>query len=157
MKTNKEEEIKPGSYKYIRTHQLLRDNNHKRKNCDFCNKSECRIEWALKKGKNHSDNPNDYYNLCCSCHRKYDYTEEQRERRRVLMKGSKTAGKPIEKYSLNGEYICTYETTADAARDVGGSRTSISNYLSGRYKTAAGFKWKKVKTTNNKICVPTKK
>lgn len=45
---------------------------------DCTHKNAKRFEWALKKGRQYSDNPDDYIQLCCSCHRKYDFNEEIR-------------------------------------------------------------------------------
>ena len=42
--------------------------------CDFENPK--RFEWALLKDKEYSKNIEDYIQLCPSCHRKYDFTDE---------------------------------------------------------------------------------
>jgi hypothetical protein len=39
-----------------------------------------RYEWALIKGKVYSRSPEDYMQLCVSCHRRYDFTEEIRRK-----------------------------------------------------------------------------
>ena len=62
--------------------KLIRDHGNATKcegeNCTH--KNPKRFEWALKKGHSYSANPEDYLQLCVSCHRKYDFTEEIREK-----------------------------------------------------------------------------
>lgn len=51
--------------------------------------------------------------------------------------------KPVEKYSLNGEYICTYKSLKDAAIDNGVHPTDISKVCRQvKKKTCAGYQWK---------------
>jgi hypothetical protein len=58
-----------------------------------CENPECpnnnskRYEWALKKGHEYSDNPDDYIQLCPSCHRKYDMTDEVLKKHRERLIG----------------------------------------------------------------------
>lgn len=51
----------------------------------------------------------------------------------------------IHQYSLDGEYLNTYFSFAEAGRAVGAPKTSshISKVCSGKRKTAYGFIWKK--------------
>ena len=67
---------------------------HKKLHRDFGNATKCeninctckypkRYEWALKKGHQYSSDAKDYIQLCPSCHRKYDFTEAQREKCRL--------------------------------------------------------------------------
>lgn len=43
-----------------------------------------------------------------------------------------------------GKQICSYESVTKASASTGISRTSISNNLSNKSKSAGGFVWKKV-------------
>ena len=50
-----------------------------------CETKDCilvpkRFEWALKKGFSYEKNIGNFIQLCPSCHRKYDWTEEQSKR-----------------------------------------------------------------------------
>jgi len=53
-------------------------------NATKCENKKCqsknpkRYEWALRKGKQYERDRNNFIQLCPSCHRKYDYTEERR-------------------------------------------------------------------------------
>ena len=49
--------------------------------------------------------------------------------------------KAIIQYTLNGEYICTYETAMDAYLKTNVSRSSICNCCKGKAKSAGGFLW----------------
>lgn len=50
--------------------------------------------------------------------------------------------KPIDKYSLNNEFICTYSSITDATKDVKAGSWDISNTCNGRQKSCRGFIWK---------------
>lgn len=54
--------------------------------------------------------------------------------------------KPIEQYDLDGNYIKTFNSLTEAAVEVKGIRktASLSQCLSGRAKSAWGYKWKLV-------------
>ena len=52
---------------------------------EICENKKClgigkRYEWALKKDKGYDFKRNNFIRLCASCHRKYDLTEEMREK-----------------------------------------------------------------------------
>jgi hypothetical protein len=70
---------------YSCCHKWLSRNFIKLSKCEKCG-GERFIEWALKKGKKHSHNRDDYLCLCSSCHKKYDYTLERRERLSASLK-----------------------------------------------------------------------
>ncbi len=48
-----------------------------------------RYEWALRKGHSYSADPADYIQLCPSCHRKYDYTEDHKNKLKAAKYGDK--------------------------------------------------------------------
>ena len=55
--------------------------------------------------------------------------------------------KPVQQigqYSLDGQLLNVYESITDASRKTGFSSSNIKNCLSGQYKTANGFKWKRI-------------
>lgn len=73
------------SNSYHAIHLWLRKQVQKSK-CDFCSSTRF-MEWALKKGCKHEHNINNYFSLCSSCHKKYDYTEERRKKLSNSLKG----------------------------------------------------------------------
>lgn len=61
--------------------------------------------------------------------------------------GESPLKKKIKKYDLNWNYICTYASIADAERETGISRRSISFALKGwkgnkRYTQTRGYRWR---------------
>jgi hypothetical protein len=91
--------------KYNRLHYSLRSKHGNAIKCEFkdtCNGKSKTFEWALKKGRKYSDNPDDYYQLCKSCHAKYDYkggiiiSEEHKEKLRKIRTGLPPANKGID-------------------------------------------------------------
>lgn len=61
---------------YNRIHYWIRSNYGKAIRCDFettCTNKSKTFEWALKKGFDYEKKINNYYQLCKSCHTKYDY------------------------------------------------------------------------------------
>ena len=83
------------SKEYNKVHYSLRAKYGKANRCDFkdtCSGISKNYEWALKKGRDYSDNSEDYYNLCKSCHVKYDFkgvTEKNKKRMSELGKSRK--------------------------------------------------------------------
>lgn len=53
-------------------------------------------------------------------------------------------GNPIAQYTTEGEYVATFKSTMDAARNTGISRGGINHCINGRTKTSGGFVWEKV-------------
>lgn len=142
------EETKLTQKQYLNIHQLLRYHHGLAKKCDMCGCEGTRrrrwnIEWALKKGRKYSLDINDYMQLCSSCHRKYDFTEEQREKLRRINIGSKNRNKPIKQYTLDGELVREFESTISVERTIGISSTAIANCVMGRSSNAGGFIWKR--------------
>lgn len=53
----------------------------------------------------------------------------------------KTKCKPVDQYTLDGEYVNTYKSSAHASQETGISDSGICAVLHGRYKTSGGFYW----------------
>lgn len=49
--------------------------------------------------------------------------------------------KTIYQYDTEGNFIKKWDSISDASRELGIGNSNISNCLSGRYKTAGGYKW----------------
>lgn len=59
-------------------HNYLRYHHGNATKCEVCGRSRAegrRIEWAKREGREYTRNIEDYWQLCVSCHRKYDYGE----------------------------------------------------------------------------------
>lgn len=67
---------------------LFKNHRQGKKKCAHCG-SDKKLEFALKKGETHSHAIEKYLILCSSCHKKYDYTPERREKMRKAMTGRK--------------------------------------------------------------------
>src|SRR5210317_742958 len=73
---------------YNKVHQWLRAKYGNANCCEFCNDtSSKRFEWALLKDKDYEKERSNFIMLCCSCHRKYDVTDETRKKMSKLKKG----------------------------------------------------------------------
>jgi hypothetical protein len=59
---------------------------------------------------------------------------------------AKAVGVPVIQYNKNNEYMKTYESIAEAARQNNINKKGISNVLHGQAKSAGGFYWKKYYT-----------
>lgn len=73
-----------------------------------------------------------------------NYTIEESEHRSAKRIGLAT-GKPIQQYTLEGEYITTFPNATVAAESLGKGRSESNNIRScahGRRKSAYGYKWK---------------
>ena len=81
---------------------------------------------------------------CCNCYPKYKtcgnyqwkYSNSNKEIVDIRMW--------IVQLTKEGEQICTYESITKASASTGISRTSISNNLNNKSKSAGGFIWKKI-------------
>lgn len=50
--------------------------------------------------------------------------------------------KPVYQYTIDGEFIAEYPSTAEVKRQLGYSRSHISECCLGKLKTSYGYKWK---------------
>jgi len=50
-------------------------------------------------------------------------------------------GKEVHKYDLNGNYISSYGSTGEAAREINGSQGTLHMAIIGKRKTHKGFRW----------------
>ncbi len=132
---------------YTKIHSTLK---HKYGKATKCENAECRyknprrFEWALKKGHKYSTDRDDFIQLCPSCHRKYDETEERRQKLSNNHKGIiyHNRTRPIIQLDTDLNFISEYDSTQDASRKTGISRTGIFNQLAGRTKSCGGYIWR---------------
>ncbi|OYY99536.1 MAG: hypothetical protein B7Y37_13680 [Sphingobacteriia bacterium 28-36-52] len=131
---------------YFRIHNWIsyhhgKANKCENENCESVNPK--RFEWALLKGKDYAKNRNNYIMLCPSCHRKYDYTDIQKEKQSLAKKGVSAKNKIcVCQYDLNGVFIKKFNSYTEAAKEVGGIPTAFCALRRGRLKTYKSFLWK---------------
>jgi hypothetical protein len=111
--------------------------------CVFCGLDKPHYEWANVSG-NYTRDLEDYLPLCVSCHRKLDWTENQREFHRARLKKHRIAIKSKVAQFQDGQLIQVFDCAYDAARAVDRNKACIFDALNGRQKTSAGFEWRRV-------------
>lgn len=52
----------------------------------------------------------------------------------------------VDQFDLNGNYIATYKSMCEAARITGVTYSNINNCLTGKYRQAKGFLWRRTHT-----------
>lgn len=109
-----------------------------------CTGKSIAYQWANISGDYKKDRT-DWMELCASCHKKMDYTDETRRLNAIHKKGNSYARRvEVAKYSSDGTELTRYESMHEAARQTGVLVTSIQNVTSGRSKTAGGFIWRSI-------------
>jgi hypothetical protein len=126
---------------YFRVHAWLiywHGRATKCENKDCTHKNPKRFEWALLHDKKCNKSVDNFIQFCCSCHRKYDFKEETRQKMSKARKGRPAHNKtPV---ILND--IHKYPSITIASIDVGISISSIHNNLKGLSKSTKIGKWK---------------
>lgn len=104
-------------------------------NAKYCSNSDCksvspkRYEWSLiNDGRDYSLSLEDYRALCPSCHRKYDYTIEIKQKVAAAMYGKTNAAKAI----LNEKTGVLYASQREAARVLKIKHTTINAMIRGQ-------------------------
>jgi hypothetical protein len=129
---------------YVRVHNWIRYHYGRAIKCEMCSGLKAkRFDWALRKGFKYEKNVENFIQLCPSCHRKYDgingvknVTQASLDKMRLAKEVS------IMQSDGKGNTINIFESITKASKATGSTVTSISNCLTGRSKTANGFKWK---------------
>lgn len=115
---------------------------------DKCENVKCqyvkpkRFEWALIHGKKYERDRDSFMMLCCSCHRKYDFTEEQRSRMSKAKKGKPAKNKRA--VILNG--VKAFDSITEASLKTGLSTATIHNNINGLSKKTKLGEWKYLET-----------
>lgn len=89
-------------------------------------------------------------NITMALSNKYNITQAKgyvflKEGDNILDKVNKrhsSARRPVIQLTKNGQILAEFDSVSDAANSLGCGTGSISNCLKGRYKTAAGYKWR---------------
>lgn len=131
---------------YFRIHSWISYHHGKANKCENENcesENPKRYEWALLKGKDYVKNRNNYIMLCPSCHRKYDYTDKQKEKQSLAKKGVEAKNKIcVYQYTLDNVFVKKHSSFTDAAKYVGGIPSAFSALKRGRLKTYKNYIWK---------------
>lgn len=117
-------------------------------NASCCSNPECksinpkRFEWALITGRKYSKDISDYIPLCCSCHRKYDFTEELRNKLKQSLKGKGSGSKnPAARKVLCQSTGVVYLTVKEAAEALGIKRTTLNMMLKGHNRNKTTLRY----------------
>jgi len=132
---------------YYKIHNWLAKNYGRASICenpDCKCKSIKRYEWAKLKGKDYEKNRDNFIMLCCSCHRKYDYTQGAKDKISKIHKGKTMSKESREKISKSlkgnergGRMVIDnitgkrYRTIKEAAIDLNIRYTNLRQYLCG--------------------------
>lgn len=137
---------------------------------DKCESSTCKgvsknYQWALLKGKEYHKDVSHFWQLCCSCHTKYDENVNKGELMRKLLTGKKHTqehndsigrghrglkynfpngnkqSKKLRQLSIDGEFIREWKSLAEAVEVLGVHGGNVSSVCNGNRNKTAGFKW----------------
>lgn len=146
---------------YRNIHNWIRSKLGKANSCSFCDGPAKRYDWALLKGKEYKRDVRHFIQLCRSCHKKYDFTEEMKVNMSELKKrdlksgkielpfktkgqfsGNHPTAKAVDKFDLDGNKLESYPSMTEASNKNKVLTSSIANAISGLSKHAGGFIWK---------------
>jgi hypothetical protein len=124
---------------YSAIHQWITKRYGKATKCDHCHIVGSKYEWALRKGLPYKKEINHFVQLCVSCHKKYDETDQRRYKISKALKGrpSHCPSKRIKVKKGGCEQI--FKSITEASEKLGVSRTAIQNVLAGISKTTGGY------------------
>lgn len=125
---------------YSAIHMWIRYHYDKTGECSQCHKIKP-TEWALRKGKEHARNIEHYIELCISCHRLYDYTDEQKEKLRANRLGKPFSPNWKAVSATKNGVVRRFSSLTLAAQTFGIDKRSISNAALGKQRTAGGYEW----------------
>ena len=94
---------------YHAIHQWLTTTYGLPQKCEFCGKvgnkvKRWNIHWALIRGKSYERKRENFIKLCISCHVKYDFTEEQRKKISLSLKGRTAWNKGLKGWTNSGSF-----------------------------------------------------
>lgn len=88
---------------------------------------------------NHKD-----YNKKNNCVQNLEWVSSSQNKKHAYLKEENhvSRGKKVNQYSLDGEFLQSYNSLQEAAAAVGGNFSAISNCCNGKTKSSKGFIWK---------------
>ena len=88
---------------------------------------------------NHKD-----YNKKNNCVQNLEWVSSSQNKKHAYLKEENhvSRGKKVNQYSLDGEFLQSYNSLQEAAVAVGGNFSAISNCCNGKSKSSNGFIWK---------------
>lgn len=114
----------------------------RRKHAENLEKLHTNPEWRKKNAENlkklHSDQ--EFRKKHAEAMRKLAQDPEWRKKNAETMKKYKS--KPVNQYSLDGEFVRTWASAMDAERELGISHANISECCNRKRKSAGGFIWR---------------
>jgi len=126
---------------YLYAHKWVYKNFGKASCCELDATHSSKVfEWS-NKSKHYIRDRKDWIQLCQSCHRKMDYTENTRRALKERNMGNKYNVKKVMQKDIMGNFIKEWESGREAARVLDILPTSICNAVMGRAKTAGGYIW----------------
>lgn len=69
-------------------------------------------------------------------------TASENQRHSIDVLGKKFSSKPVSQFNLDGIFVKSFDSQNEAANYFGGTPSNISQCISGKSKSAFGFKWK---------------
>lgn len=122
---------------YVMAHQWVTREYGKAAICEQCARLDAtRYEWS-NISKKYKRERSDWRMLCTTCHRKADFTENQK---RAISLRSSIA---VNQYDSSRKLVQRWSSAKVASEVTGISRTAIHNNLSGRSTNAGGYVWSK--------------
>lgn len=132
-----------GKYSAIHAWLIRRYGNADRCEYPQCNGLSKVFHWAKRRGFLYEHKRENFIMLCVSCHSRYDWDDEKRQRllKIGIQKGEKIAARRVTAIDKNGNVVGVYISLVEAGKTLGILPTSITNALTGRSKSAGGFIW----------------
>lgn len=134
---------KPRSYRYL--HILIQRKYGKAQRCEakICTGLSIRFQWANVSGTYSTSDRSDWLQLCRSCHVIRDVWNSGRKERQTRDPGSYIGPKKsVTQLDKNGNSIKVWPSITEVSETLSINGGNISSAISGRYKTAGGYKWR---------------
>lgn len=117
---------------YYKIHWWVRKNYGKAIKCESkdCNRKSKTFNWCLKKGYEYDRDINNFFQLCRSCHSKYDMTEQLRKKLSLSFRGRvfEKRRKKVKLSLKDGTLVKVFDTNRECAKFLGVSSGYISLY-----------------------------
>lgn len=132
---------------YNQVHNWIRKNYGSANHCEFCGEGSKRYQWALLRGFEYDFYVGNFIQLCTVCHKKYDVTEDFRNKCRIRVKNNPPdpLGKRLPWDKKRGESRFAkklidqktgkiYDCALDAGIELNIKKSTLSMMLTGKNK-----------------------